>query len=196
MNNTYKVVFNKARGVLMVANEITSSVQKKGTKTVVAAAVATALSVAASASVAETWDIQNKTGSTALIGNLSTEIVQDGAVVANNKIEMDDKRTWLLGSVFSPRKTTTTISNSRFENNETVKSVNNPDHTGTGNLATEENGVLGGVAFVKGGKTTFTDTVFKNNTITSKVQGKDGALVAGGALYQDAVINSTDVEVG
>ena len=72
MNNTYKVVFNKARGVLMVANEITSSVQKKGTKTVVAAAVATALSVAASASVAETWDIQNKTGSTALIGNLSS----------------------------------------------------------------------------------------------------------------------------
>ena len=95
----------------------------------------------------------------------------------------------------SPRKTTTTISNSRFENNETVKSVNNPDHTGTGNLATEENGVLGGVAFVKGGKTTFTDTVFKNNTITSKVQGKDGALVAGGALYQDAVINSTDAQI-
>lgn len=44
MNNTYKVVFNKARGVLMVANEITSSVQKKGTKTVVAAAVASVLS--------------------------------------------------------------------------------------------------------------------------------------------------------
>ena len=30
MNNAYKVVFNKARGALMVANEITSSVQKKG----------------------------------------------------------------------------------------------------------------------------------------------------------------------
>lgn len=31
MNKTYKVVFNKARGALMAANEITSSVQKKGT---------------------------------------------------------------------------------------------------------------------------------------------------------------------
>ena len=39
MNSTFKVVFNKARGALMVVNEITSSVQVKGTKTVVAAAV-------------------------------------------------------------------------------------------------------------------------------------------------------------
>ena len=44
MNTNFKVVFNKARGALMVANEITSSVQAKGTKTVVAAAVAMAIS--------------------------------------------------------------------------------------------------------------------------------------------------------
>lgn len=43
MNSTFKVVFNKARGALMVVNEVTSSVQGKGTKTVVAAAVATML---------------------------------------------------------------------------------------------------------------------------------------------------------
>ena len=189
MNNTYKVVFNKARGVLMVANEITSSVQKKGTKTVVAAAVATALSVAATASVAETWDIQDKTSSTNLIGKVTTELVQDGAVVLNNKIELNDTLTWMKGSVFSPRQITTHISNSRFENNTTVKSLNNSDFTGTGDAATEENGVIGGVAFIKNGKTTFTDTVFKNNTITSKVEGKDGAFVAGGALYQDAKIS-------
>lgn len=40
MNQTFKVVFNKARGALMVVNEVTSSVQAKGTKTVIAAAVA------------------------------------------------------------------------------------------------------------------------------------------------------------
>ena len=39
MNSTYRVVFNKARGALMVVNELTKSVQKKGTKTVVAAGV-------------------------------------------------------------------------------------------------------------------------------------------------------------
>ncbi len=40
MNKTFKVVFNKARGALMVANEMTSSVQAKGTRTVIAATMA------------------------------------------------------------------------------------------------------------------------------------------------------------
>ena len=54
MNSTFKVVFNKARGALMVVNEVTSSVQAKGTKTVVAAAVATMLAgMAGSAMAAE-----------------------------------------------------------------------------------------------------------------------------------------------
>lgn len=34
MNKTFKIVFNKARGALMVANEITGSVQKKGVRTI------------------------------------------------------------------------------------------------------------------------------------------------------------------
>ncbi|WP_410099559.1 ESPR-type extended signal peptide-containing protein, partial [Sutterella wadsworthensis] len=46
MNCNFKVVFSKARGALMVVNEATSSVQAKGTKTVIAAAVA-ALSLGA-----------------------------------------------------------------------------------------------------------------------------------------------------
>lgn len=29
MNKTFKVIFNKARGTLMVANEVTQSTQKK-----------------------------------------------------------------------------------------------------------------------------------------------------------------------
>ena len=44
MNRTFKVVFNKARGSMIVANEATSSVQKKGTKLLVAMAVASVLS--------------------------------------------------------------------------------------------------------------------------------------------------------
>ena len=42
MNKSFKVVFNKARGALMVVNEVTSSVQAKGTKTVIAAVAALA----------------------------------------------------------------------------------------------------------------------------------------------------------
>lgn len=55
MNSTFKVVFNKARGALMVVNEVTSSVQGKGTKTVVAAAVATMLAGVAGTTMAAEW---------------------------------------------------------------------------------------------------------------------------------------------
>ena len=41
MNKSFKVVFSKARSALMVVNEATSSIQAKGTKTVIAAAAAT-----------------------------------------------------------------------------------------------------------------------------------------------------------
>ena len=61
MNKNFKVVFSKARNALMVVNEVTSSVQAKGTKTVIAAAVA---AVAAGAAVAaETPKDTNLTGS-------------------------------------------------------------------------------------------------------------------------------------
>ncbi|MBS6230153.1 MAG: hypothetical protein KH632_00005, partial [Sutterella wadsworthensis] len=53
MNRNFKVVFSKARGALMVVNEATSSVQAKGTKTVIAAAVA-ALSLGAGVASAAT----------------------------------------------------------------------------------------------------------------------------------------------
>ena len=52
MNSTFKVVFNKARGALMVVNEVTSSVQAKGTKTVVATAVAAMIAGVASTAMA------------------------------------------------------------------------------------------------------------------------------------------------
>ena len=53
MNRTFKVVFNKARGALTVVNEVTSSVQAKGTKTVVAAAAAALMTVGSFAAHAE-----------------------------------------------------------------------------------------------------------------------------------------------
>lgn len=63
MNKSFKVVFSKARSALMVVNEATSSIQAKGTKTVIAAAAAAmiaggamaegAVAVAAPAAVSE-----------------------------------------------------------------------------------------------------------------------------------------------
>lgn len=46
MNRSFKVVFSKARDTFMVVNELTSSVQAKGTKTVIATAAAIVASVA------------------------------------------------------------------------------------------------------------------------------------------------------
>ncbi len=57
MNSTFEVVFNKARGALMVVNEVTSSVQAKGTKTVVAAAVATMIAGVAGTAMAAEWEV-------------------------------------------------------------------------------------------------------------------------------------------
>ena len=56
MNSTFKVVFNKARGALMVVNEVTSSVQAKGTKTVIAVAVASLVAGGAMAATADPSD--------------------------------------------------------------------------------------------------------------------------------------------
>ena len=56
MNKTFKVVFNRARAGLMVANEITSSVQKKGTKTVVAVAALGLMTMFAQANTPEYAD--------------------------------------------------------------------------------------------------------------------------------------------
>ena len=78
MNRNFKVVFSKARGALMVVNEATSSVQAKGTKTVIAAAVA-ALSLGAgvaSAADSQTFDdVQLNANTTLTITNGESDFV-------------------------------------------------------------------------------------------------------------------------
>lgn len=60
------MVFNKARGALMVVNEVTSSVQGKGTKTVVAAAVAAMIAGVSGSAMATETDTEIKATDTAL----------------------------------------------------------------------------------------------------------------------------------
>ena len=54
MNKSFKVVFSKARSALMVVNEATSSIQAKGTKTVIAAAAAAMIAGGAVAATTST----------------------------------------------------------------------------------------------------------------------------------------------
>ena len=60
MNKTYNVIFSKIRGALMVCNEITSSVQKKGSRLVVATAALLAVS-GASVAAQQTLTIEEST---------------------------------------------------------------------------------------------------------------------------------------
>ena len=77
MNSTFKVVFNKARGALMVVNEVTSSVQGKGTKTVVAAAVAAMIAGISGSAMATETDTEIKATDTALKATFTKAEQQD-----------------------------------------------------------------------------------------------------------------------
>lgn len=77
MNSTFKVVFNKARGALMVVNEVTSSVQGKGTKTVVAAAVAAMIAGVSGSAMATEPDTEIKATDTALKATFTKAETQD-----------------------------------------------------------------------------------------------------------------------
>lgn len=77
MNSTFKVVFNKARGALMVVNEVTSSVQGKGTKTVVAAAVAAMIAGVSGSAMATETDTEIKATDTALKATFTKAETQD-----------------------------------------------------------------------------------------------------------------------
>ena len=78
MNRTFKVVFNKARGALTVVNEVTSSVQAKGTKTVIAAAAMLIAGTAISGQLPESVNGEVTWGSE---DNIAVTEVVDGAEV-------------------------------------------------------------------------------------------------------------------
>ena len=91
MNRTFKVVFNKARGALMVANEATSSVQKKGAKLLVTTVVASALScgVMAADITGQVSDQQTWGEGTVLKGDV---VLDSGAqVIVESKVTNEDR---------------------------------------------------------------------------------------------------------
>lgn len=75
MNKTFKVVFNKARGVMTVVNEATSSVQAKGCKAVVAATCVLAASCATAAEGSSAADVTPIQSSGAFINGTEFNII-------------------------------------------------------------------------------------------------------------------------
>lgn len=82
MNKTFKVVFNKARNALTAVNEATASVQRKGTKTVLATAVVTTLAAGSAFAAASSPVMFTENGAVASeVKGISVEQNQDGSYV-------------------------------------------------------------------------------------------------------------------
>ena len=215
MNKTFKVVFNKVRGALIAVNEATSSVQKKGTKTVVAAAVLSAVCGAATAADGdtlqtttltdrsnETYDVTNKNED--YFGgksNYSTHVTAKNVTFSGNKLlatqeKLGDGAADAQGGALylhsygktKHENTRNVFENVKFENNA-VRTESNQ-----GNRAA----AYGGALVIKGGDTAFKDTVFSGNTATAASQKPNtsgssatgGGSAAGGAVFVDSTRNA------
>lgn len=122
MNKSFKVVFNKARGALMVVNEITSCVQAKGTKTVIAAAVAAMVAGGAVAAEGDwvdvsegvesvtdaTWDTLKEENNFVHAPEGTTEV--PGTFLSTSETKTFDKKLWVSGDTAAAQATGLAVS--------------------------------------------------------------------------------------
>ena len=172
MKSTFKIVFNKARGTLMVANELTSSVQKKGVSLV--AATAAALTVLAAPAVNakdiadQTFDGQTATAGGALTltednyNTISSSTFKQNAAVAKGGAVVIQKDTVITNSTFESNSQTSTAQDTAggavFIEGAKVE-------ISSGSSFEQNTGFLGGAINVRGGSTlSITDSVFSGNT--------------------------------
>ena len=85
MNKSFKVVFSKARSALMVVNEATSSVQAKGTKTVIAAAAAAMIAGGAMAEPGATTTTKTDVTNVNLVAGSSISLVVNDTSASRTK---------------------------------------------------------------------------------------------------------------
>ena len=176
MNSTFKVVFNKARGALMVVNEVTSSVQGKGTKTVVAAAVAALISGSAMAAELSWDDLAKKTDWT------YDNIAADGSV---------EKPSGLVINTTDLLKEGETLKLVGYEADSTINGLHNNDKntTNKGVIYVEATDIkkTGLVGMTSGYLNKLTST----NDGQIYVKAKNSVQVSGmGAVQGDTIVNN------
>lgn len=191
MNKTFKVVFNKARGVMTVVNEATSSVQKKGMRTLV---IATTAAIAASATWAATVNVG---GAGAYIGSSQEEIVYDAS--AEGKISItyqDDSTTLIKANGYASAGNYGAVTNWQAKQEATVNVAdsvfegNSAKHAG-GAMTIFQDGKLGDSAPTHH----VTGSTFKGNTASGKgggaiaflsdsVVAKEGTTVISGSTFE------------
>ena len=105
MNKSFKVVFSKARSALMVVNEATSSIQAKGTKTVIAAAAAAMIAggaVAAQPDKGAATDVYIGTG-------VVHSLTGDATTSKGNQIWDTTKQVWKTAAQDAKLEATSTV---------------------------------------------------------------------------------------
>lgn len=217
MNRNFKVVFNKARGALMAVNECTSLVQAKGTKTVVAAALAVLAAGSAAADdvtlntkTLDSWsnvkyEVTNK-NQDYFGGNHSygdQHVVAKGIEFSGNQLLALEKKLgsgnaadaqggvmylYSSGTTAKHENTRYTFDNVVFKNNAVLTESNQGNRPAA----------YGGALMIKGGETTFKNTVFTGNMATaagtdandSDKKAAGGGSAAGGAVFVDSTRNT------
>ena len=199
MNKTFKIVFNKARGALMVANELTGSVQKKGMQTIVVSAISLL-----------TFGIANATPTviaapgTTVTGNVAVGadhtgwwggkyLFENEDVVSNNVLYKDvvfsAEDGGPMGGVIhiyakntEHKQAIASFTNDQFINNTLLSSGTNKKDTDWS---------AGGAVNIKGGDVTFNDVVFTGNKVSSSVTD-NGVVTVGGAVFLDQTRNTIE----
>lgn len=188
MNKSFKVVFSKARGALMVVSEATSSVQAKGTKTVIAAAAALVAGTALAAGhidnvssslegttiTDETWtfDSDYPTNSYVQPGEDGKAIIKD-STIKNITVTLNDTSGYpsavgLTALGTKDKQASIEVTGSTFENITL---------TATGKVP-YNNGPHGSAIAVYEGALSLNDSHFTNNSLVSTNEQAQG-----GALY-------------
>lgn len=205
MNKTFKVVYNKARGMLTAVNEAASCVQAKGTKTVVAAAAIAALSgavQAADSNLAEGVSITPVYGAGAYVGD-------EGFVTTSKKvaIEQTDKNTWkVTADGFGAEEDAiygAAVNNSTDAYAHGVDEVHIADGSSFENNKAQYGAALiifqegaGGANPASAHENTITGTTFEGNEATDNggalalmangsLQAKDGTTTISGSTFSD-----------
>ena len=191
MNSTFKVVFNKARGALMVVNEVTSSVQAKGTKTVVATAVAAMIAGVAGTAYAE--DIVDNKDATGTIKTIFGETVEFGNITGNT---VTAAKNYLQGGIvkasYNAKVTATksevannTISQSAnylqggIFNNSSAAELQVTNSKIVNNTIKQDSGyyMQGGLILNDEGTLTVTNSIVSSNNVSTSVGRIQGGIV-------------------
>lgn len=172
MNRTFKILFNRARGTMMVANEATRSVSKGTTKAVVAVAVASALSFGSAAFAADYTGKDLNLENNSSVSNAHLSSTGGNAVVSIGDNFSDNKAVYantsgLPGALgIATSNADANVDNATFSNNAISDG------------ASSANGTYGAAIGVAQGNLTVTNSVFTGNASTSYRQAQ------GSAIYQ------------